>query len=77
MILPVMDAMKKHIVDSKNLIHDNNFSIVDHMIELSIEVQIAIHTCNILQEKWDKTLAISLKVHSKFLSHFGVSMYIC
>ena len=74
MILPNMDTMHKHIVYSKTLIHDNNFSIVDHMIELSVEVQIALRTCKILQENQDKTLAIILKVHSKFLSHFGVSM---
>ena len=74
MILPNMDTLQKHIVHSKTLIHDNNFSIVDHMIELSIEVQIVLHTCKVLQENWDKTLAIILKVHSEFLSHFGVSM---
>lgn len=49
MILPIMDAMHKHIVYLKTLIHDNNFSILDHMIELSTKVQIAIHTCKILQ----------------------------
>ena len=48
-----MDAMQKHIVYSKTLIHDNNFSIVDHMIKLSTEVQIAVNTCKILQENWD------------------------
>ena len=74
MILPNIDVLKKKIVHSKSLIHDNNFSIVDHMIELSAKVQIALHTCKVLQENWDKTLAIILKVHSKFLSHFFVSM---
>ena len=74
MILPNMDAMQKHIVHSKTLIHDNNFSIADHMIELSTEVQIALNTCKILQENWDKTFAVILKVHFEFLSHFGVSM---
>ncbi len=38
MILPNMDALQKHIAYSKTLIHDNNFSISDHMIELSAEV---------------------------------------
>ena len=74
MILPNMDALQKHIAHSKTLIHGNKFSIADHMIELSVEVQIALHTCKVLQENWDKTLEIILKVHSKFLSHFGVSM---
>ena len=50
MILPIMDAMQKHIVYSKTLIHDNNFSIVDHMMELSTKVQSALHTCKVLQE---------------------------
>ena len=74
MILPNMDALQKHIVHSKTLIHDNNFSIVDHVIELSVEVQIALHTCKVLQDNWDNTLAIILKVHSKNLSYFGVTM---
>ena len=69
-----MDTMQKHIVYSKTLIHDTNFSIADHMIELSAEVQVVLHTCKILQENWDKTLAVILKVHYGFLSHFGVSM---
>ena len=43
MILPIMDSMQKYIVYSKTLIHDNNFSIVDHMIQLSAEVQVALH----------------------------------
>ena len=38
MILPNMDAMQKHIAYAKTLIHDINFSIADHMIELSVEV---------------------------------------
>ena len=74
MILPIMETMHKHIVHSKTLIHDNNFSIVDHMIELSVEVQFTLQTCKILQENWDRTLALIIKVHSKFLSHFGISM---
>ena len=38
MVLPNMDSLQKHIAHLKMLIHDNNFSIVNHMIELSIEV---------------------------------------
>ena len=74
MILHIMDTIQKHIAYSKTLIHDNNFSIVDHMIELSAEVQVALHTYKILQENWDKTLALILKVHFEFLSHFSVSV---
>ena len=66
MILSNMDALQKHIVHSKALIHDNNFSIVDHIIELSTKVQIALHTCKVLQENCHKTLTIILKVHSGF-----------
>jgi len=60
MILPSMDSMQKHITYSKTLIHDNNFSIADHVIELSAEVQVALSTCKILQENWDKTLQLIL-----------------
>jgi hypothetical protein len=74
MILPSMDSMQKHITYSKTLIHDNNFSIADHVIELSAEVQVALSTCKILQENWDKTLQLILQVHSEFISHFGVSI---
>ena len=74
MILPIMDTMQNHIAYSKSLVQDNNFSVVDHMIHLSIEIQVALHTYKILQDNWDKTLALILKVHSNFLSHFGVSM---
>ena len=74
MILPNMDELQKHIAHSKNLICDNNFSIEDHMIELSVEVQIALHKSKVLQEDWDKTLEIILKVHLEFLSHFGSNM---
>ena len=63
MILPNMDALQKHIAHSKTLIHDNNFSIANHMIELLVEVQIALHTCKVLQDNCDKTLEIILKVH--------------
>ena len=66
--------MQKHIAYSKTLLHNNNFSIADHVIELSVEVQIELSTWKILQENWDKTLALILKVHSKFVSHFGVSI---
>ena len=72
MILPIMETMKKHIVYSKTLSHGNNFSIVDHMIELSVEVKIDLQTCKVLQENWDKTLALILKVHFEFLSYIGV-----
>ena len=74
MILPHMDALQKHIAHSKTLIHVNNLSIADHMIELSTEVQIALHTCKVLQDNWDKTLAIILKVHSNLLSHFCITL---
>ena len=72
MILPIMDTIEKHISYSTTLIHDTNFSIVDHMIKLFAEVQVSLQTRKFLQENWDKTLALILKVHSKFLSHFGV-----
>ena len=38
MILPNMDALQKHIAHEKTIIHDKNFSIANHMIELSAEV---------------------------------------
>ena len=50
LILPNMDAVHKHIAHAKTLIHDNNFSIVDHMIELSIEVQVALSISKVLQD---------------------------
>ena len=74
MILPIIDTIQKHIAYSKTLIHDCNFSIANHMIELSVKVQVALHTYKILQENWDKTLALILKVYSKFISHFSVSI---
>ena len=74
MILINMDALQTNIVDAKTLIHDNKFSIADHMIELSIEVHIALHASKVLQENWDKTMSLILKVHSKFLSHFGINI---
>ena len=74
MILPIMDTMHKHIAYSKTLIHDNNFSIACHMIELSAKVQVALQTYKILQENWDKTLALILKVHFEFLSNFSISI---
>ena len=74
MILPIMDTMQKHIAHSRTLIHNNNLSIADHMIELSVGIQIALSTSKILQENWDKTLALILKVHSEFISHFGISV---
>ena len=48
MILLNMDALQTHIAHVKTLIHDNNFSIADHMMELSTEVQIALHACKVL-----------------------------
>ena len=74
MILPNMDVVQKHIEYAKTLIHDKNFSIADHMIELSAEVQVALNTSKVLQDNWDKTMALILKVHSNFLSHFGITL---
>ena len=74
MILPIMEIMQKHIVYSKTLIHDNNFSVVDHVIELSAEVQVALSTYQILQDNWNKTLQLIFKVHSEFILQFGVTM---
>ena len=74
MILPNMDALQKHIAHAKNLIHDNNFTVVDHMIELLAEVQIALHASKVLQENWNKTMSLILKVHSNFFSHFGITV---
>ncbi|GLJ25533.1 hypothetical protein SUGI_0488990 [Cryptomeria japonica] len=48
MILPNMDTMQKHITHSKTLIHDNNFSVAEHVIELSAKVQVALSICTIL-----------------------------
>ena len=72
MILPHMVALQKHIAHSKMLIHEKNFSIVDQMIEILVEVQVALHTCKVLQENWDKSMVLIVKVHSDFLSHFGI-----
>lgn len=74
MILPLMDTMHKHIAHAKTLVHDNNFSIVDHLIELSTKVQVALQANQFLQDNWDKTLDLILKVHSDFLSHFGITI---
>ena len=74
MLLPIMGSMQKHIEHCKTLTQDQSFSIADHMIELSAEVQIALSTCQILQDSWDNTLATILKVHQEFLSHFGVTL---
>ena len=74
MILPIMDTMQKHIAYSKTLIHDNNFSVADHIIKLSAEVQVVFQTCKVLQDNWDKTLTLILNVHFEFFSHFGVSI---
>ncbi|GLJ36889.1 hypothetical protein SUGI_0745730 [Cryptomeria japonica] len=74
MILPNMDTMQKHITHSKTLIHDNSFSVAEHVIELSAKVQVALSICTILQENWDKTLARIKQVHSEFISHFNISI---
>ena len=74
MVLPIMGTMQNHIAHCKSLVQDQNFSIVDHMIQLSAEVQIALSACQILQESWDNTFATILKVHQDFLSHFGVTL---
>lgn len=76
MILPNMDALQKHIEHAKALIHDNNFSIVEHMMELSKDVQIASHASKVLQENWNKTMVLILKVHYDFLSRFGTKLQI-
>ena len=75
MILLSMDALKKHISNVKTLIYENKFSIDDHMMELSAEVQIALHASKVLQENWDKKMTLILKVHSNFLSYFGTNIY--
>ncbi|GLJ11339.1 hypothetical protein SUGI_0152850 [Cryptomeria japonica] len=86
MILPNMDTMQKHITHSKTLIHDNSFSVAEHVIELSAKVQVALSICTILQENWDKTLAhikqwlpsVTTSTESPQLPssklHFGTSM---
>ncbi|GLJ12321.1 hypothetical protein SUGI_0188670 [Cryptomeria japonica] len=74
MILPNMDTMQKHITHSKTLIHDNSFSVAEHVIELSAKVQVALSICTILQENWDKTLAHIKQVHSEFISRFNISI---
>jgi hypothetical protein len=48
MILPNMDALPKHIAHAKTLIHDNKFSIANHMMELLEEVQIGCHARKVL-----------------------------
>ena len=60
MLLPVMGSMQKHIKNCKSLIKDQNFSVADHMIQLSAEVQVALSACQILQDSWDNTLATIL-----------------
>ena len=74
MILPIMGTMQKHIAHCKSLVQDQNFSVADHMIQLSAKVQIALSACQILQESWDNTFATILKVHQDFLCHFGVTL---
>ena len=43
-----MDVVQKYIAHAKTIIYDNNFSIADHMIELSAEVQVALNTSKVL-----------------------------
>ena len=74
MVLPVMESMQKYIAHCKTLIQDQNFSVVDHLIQLSVEVQVALSTCQILQETWANTFAIILKVHQDFLFQFGATI---
>ena len=44
------------------------------MMELFGEVQIDIHILKVLQDNWNKILSQILKVHSEFLSHFGITL---
>ena len=74
MILPIMDTMQNHIAHCKTLIQEQNFSVADHLIQLSAKVQISLSTYQVLQQSWDSTLATILKVHQDFLSHFGVAI---
>ena len=76
MILPNMDVLQKQIEHAKTLTHDNNFSIPDHMMELLVEVQIALHASKVLQENWDKTMVLILKVNYNLLSYFGININI-
>lgn len=45
-----MDIMQKHIAQSKTLVHDNNLSEADHLIELAAQVQVALQTIKVLQD---------------------------
>ena len=65
-----------HCKNTLTLIHDNNFSIDDHMMELSVEVQVALHVSKVLQENWNKTMLFILKINFEFLSHFGIIIQI-
>ena len=38
MVLPIMDSMQKHITHCKSLVQDRNFSVANHMIQLSAKV---------------------------------------
>ena len=69
-----MDALQKHIDHAMTLIHDNNFSIANHIMKLLAKLQIALHVSNVLKENWYKTMEIILKVHSDLLSHFGINV---
>ena len=61
-----MDVMQKHIAHAKTLVHDNNFSIAEHMMELFGEVQIDLHILKALQDSWDKILSQILNVPFTF-----------
>lgn len=40
-------------------------------MECLAEVQISLHKSKVLQDNWNKTMEIILKVHNDFLSYFG------
>ena len=58
--------MQKHIAHCKSLVQDQNFLVANHMIQLLAKVQVALSTCQILQETWDNAFATILKVHQDF-----------
>ena len=55
MVLPIMGTMQKHIAHCNTLVQDQNFSVADHMIQLSAEGQVALSTA-----KFCKRLGIML-----------------
>ena len=42
-IIPKMDIMQKRTTHAKTFMHDNNFSVAEHIMELSREVYIELH----------------------------------